>query len=313
MKQPNSNLDKLAPRAVRLAALWVLTVTSIKLFKGSPNDLPPIIRDHFFGPKLNFNLSIGVELTGALLGLLHPRVGFALLTALMLLFVSVLLYLISQGATSCGCFGGAISFPPWAMLLVDGSLLACMLATRPWRSIRATRVPVVLGGIAALASFAAPWLLIRTSEVKAPLREQTQDGSLPAVWRLPEPLPEYALLEPSTWIGKSIHETQLAVWMDTSAYPTDGSWVLYQVQCPHCRDYLRRMESEFASAPRSYVLINLADHGDDDPEKREVDLMPPGDLVELPLLARGWAGLTPPWELVLEGGVVKDAQFRGDG
>ena len=60
-------------------------------------------------------------------------------------------------------------------------------------------------------------------------------------WKLPDSLPRWARLRPPEWIGKSIHETDLAVWMDTRAYPEDGTWILYLETCSHCADYLKAL------------------------------------------------------------------------
>jgi hypothetical protein len=303
---------KLAPTAVRLAALWVLGVTSIKLFRGSPNDLPAIIRDHFFGPKLNFNLSIGIELSCAFVAMLYPRRGFAPLTALSVVFIGVLTYLISIGATSCGCFGGAIKFSPWLMLTVDASLLACMLATKPWTSIRPTKFPALLAGVAVIAAFAAPWLLIKTATIPAPVNT-TVDGSVPAVWQLPpKPWPRYVDVHFEKHIGDSIHSTELAPWMDTHAYQMDAAWIFYRVTCPHCADYLRQLSNEY-TGEQMYVLVRVIDPDDEEKKPWLVDQMPPGEKAELP--GEVDFVLTPggtPCEVVLEHGIVKTATYRAE-
>jgi hypothetical protein len=280
-------------------------VTSIKLFKGSPNDLPPFIRDHFFGPQLNFNLSIGVELSCAFLALLHPRWGFAALSALMSFFVGVLLYLISQGATSCGCFGGAIKFPPWAMLSVDGSLLAFMLLTKPWSSIRKSKAPLALIGFATVVAFAAPWLLISTKKVAPP--SATVDGSASAVWQLPaKPWPRYVDLPVEKWVGKPIRETELGPWIDTSVFPSENNrWVIYLHSCEHCRDYLRKLYNE-NPIDLDLVLIEIKDD-----RPRVVDLVPQTDWKAELSAEIQWV-ISPPWELLLRGGVVQEAHFRAE-
>jgi hypothetical protein len=303
---------KLAPAAVRLAALWVLSVTSIKLFKGSPNDLPEFIRRHFFGPEINFNLSIGVELACVWLGLLHPRTGFAALTALSTVFISVLVYLISIGATSCGCFGGAIKFSPWLMLSVDGSLLALMLATTPWRSIRPKAFPTLIASIAIAVSFAAPWIKNPPRSVPdaPPVAVEANAGS---AWQLPaKPWPNFVDWNATKWIGKSIHETKLAIWIDTHAHQTDGSWIFYRVMCPHCAAYLRRLFNEYDGS-QTYVLVRVPESSDpEDKSNWEVEQVPPGEMVSLPGGINWDPSPNTPCELVLEGGVLKSAEFRGE-
>jgi hypothetical protein len=289
---------RLAPIAVRAAALWVLAVTTVKLFWGSANDLPPFIRDHFFGPELNFNLSIAVELSCALVALYRPRAGFLPLSALMSVFIGVLVYLLTLGAKSCGCFGGAIAFPPWAMLAVDGALFGAMLLSRPLGAIEAKRVNYSVVAAAVIVAWAAPWLAVESATPFTPPADAAQGP-----WTLPAKLPRHVVLKPDTWVGKSIHEVELARWLDTRAANTDATWILYSPQCEHCAAYLRRLANGYAADPELYVFVRLSQT--DDESKRLVDLMPPGEEVFLPPQIQ-WV-ITPPWELVLEGGMVRSA------
>ena len=285
---------KLAALSVRLAALWVLAVSAIKLFKGSPNSLPVFFRDGFLGPDLNFRCSIAVELAVVALALLRPRWGFIGFSTLFSVFIVVLVYLVAIGAESCGCFGGALQFPPLAMLAVDGALFAFMLVARPWSSL-APRPAPKLALVAAIAvALAAPWIVVRGAAQPLPA----------AGWHAPTVLPRYAELSPETWVGASIHTSELAPWIDTRALPGDATWILYRIDCDHCRDTLRRLASEFASDPKVYVLIDMASPGDD--ERRVVDTLPPGEAHSL-TESVDWV-ITPPWILRLEDGVVVAAE-----
>jgi hypothetical protein len=360
MPSQRSTLSRLSPLSVRLPALWVLAVSSIKMWKGSPNDIPLIVRENSpLGTDATFYATISIELAFALVALLHPRLGWLLMSALMTVFVAVLLYLISIGATSCGCFGGAISLSPAGMLAIDGSLFAFLLATRPWRSIARTRTPWPAILAAAAAGAAAPWVLVRNVTYEAPRPAPssaaasapgagtpagTPDGGLTAPpagtgaapetgappqrpnaetgvltpqagsaeeWKLPSPLPRWARLRPPDWVGKSIHESDLAIWMNTRLYPEDATWILYLDTCAHCRDYLRKLAAEFATDPRIYVLVKLATAEDE--KAKQVDDKPPGEEAVLPVEVSWVVGPSlPPWELVLEGGIVKEAIPRGE-
>jgi hypothetical protein len=130
-------------------------------------------------------------------------------------------------------------------------------------------------------------------------------------WRLPERLPKWARLRPPEWIGKSIHATDLAIWLNTRQYPTDATWILYLETCTHCRDYLDELATNFANDPKIYVYVCLAQPGDD--EASIIVRRPPGEIAKLPAEITWVVGpKSPPWELVLEDGVVKAAVSHGE-
>lgn len=115
---------------------------------------------------------------------------------------------------------------------------------------------------------------------------------------------EHATFDPSTWLGRSIHETELARWTDTRKLPTDALWVLYRVDCDHCREHLRELARGFADNPRVLVLLALRERGDE--RRRVVEDLPPGEQVDLPDHVR-WH-VTAPWELEVDAeGVVRSA------
>lgn len=115
---------------------------------------------------------------------------------------------------------------------------------------------------------------------------------------------EHVTLDPSTWIGRSIHDTELARWTETRKLPTDALWVLYRIDCDHCREHLRELARGFADSPRVLVLIALRERGDE--ERRVVSELPPGEHVDLPDHVLWHA--TAPWELELDAaGVVLSA------
>lgn len=368
MKPADHPFAKLSPLAVRLPALWILGVALIKLVAGSPADIPVFIRENplsqALGEQLNFQLIVAVELSFALIALFVPRVGWWLVSALLTIFVGVLLKLIAEGSTSCGCFGGAISLSPYAMLAIDGSLFAFLLFTRPWQAIPAAPLPMARVALAAIVGAVVPFVALplidgarrkpatpatdapvtqpsststgesatstpklptppalpqlpKTNTPPANARPNSADGFLvpsfdaSGKWKLPDSLPRWARLRPPEWIGKSIHETDLAVWMDTRAYPEDGTWILYLETCSHCADYLKTLEANFANDPKLYVFVRLAT--DKDETEQVVKIKPPGEQAALPKEVTWVVGPElPPWELVLEGGVVRSATRHGD-
>ncbi|MCY3001989.1 MAG: hypothetical protein NTV21_09305 [Planctomycetota bacterium] len=283
---------RFAPWIVRLAALWLLGVSSIKLFKGTPASLPPFFAEGWFGPDLNFRLSIVVELVLGLGALVAPRVMVLPLAALYTLFVGVLIVLLGQGAESCGCFGGALKFPPALMLAIDGPLLIGLLASRAWKGAFERRPPLVVLALTTLLGAAAPFLLIPRAEVSTSPDHTTPER------------PRYVVLDPPSWIGKPLADSVLARWLDVPSLPGDAHFVLYRVDCDHCREALRALERSFLDDPKVYVLVAMRETGDE--ERRVVDVLPPGELVDLPGDVI-WH-ITPPWELVVEGGVVVSAK-----
>jgi len=368
MKSVDHPFAKLSPLAVRLPALWILGVALIKLVAGSPADIPIFIRENplsqALGEQLNFQLIVATELAFSLVALLVPRIGWWLVSALLTVFVGVLLKLIAEGSTSCGCFGGAISLSPYAMLAIDGSLFAFLLFTRPWQAIPAAPLPLARVALGALVGVVTPFVALplidgarktpapaststdataptttpagetpgttpklppppalpqlpKTSPNAANARPNSADGFLvpsfdaSGKWKLPDSLPRWARLRPPEWIGKSIHDTDLAVWMDTRAYPEDGTWILYLETCSHCADYLKALEASFGSDPKLYVFVRLAT--DKDETEQVVKIKPPGEQAALPKEVTWVVGPElPPWELVLEGGVVRSATRHGD-
>ncbi len=287
---------------VRLAALWILTGALFKLIAGSPNDLPPLVRGFFLGPVLTFKLAIAVELSIAVPALLLPRRVWPLVAALLAVFCGVLVPLIVSGAKSCGCFGSKVTIPPAVMLAIDGTLLLAVVATRPWRS-RQSRDPWSWIPIAAavLAAWILPFNVLPSGAEPPPSQGGEASGR-------PAELPRYVDWRPETWVGKPISESGLAALMDVDAYPQDATWVLYSVTCDHCAAYLRRLAGEFESNPRPYVFVRLSQANEE--AERQVDLMPPGEEVRLP--SEVAYVITPPWSLLLEGGVVKSAVHPED-
>lgn len=291
--------------AVRLAAAWIALGALFKLFVGSPNDLPPLVREFFLGPTLTFRLAIAIELSIALPALLLPRRLWGLVALQLAVFCAILVPLIASGAKSCGCFGSKVAVPPWAMLAIDGTLLAAIVLLRPWRSERGGMKHLLPIALALLFAWIAPFTLIDTGAAAPPAVGAATAGADAAA--APRALPRFVEWNPDTWVGKPIGETPLAALLDVSLYPVDATWILYSPTCEHCAAYLRRLEGEFAGAQRMYVFVKLPG---DEGSPTAVDLMPPGEHAELP--SQVAYVITPPWELTLEGGVVMAALHPDD-
>jgi hypothetical protein len=128
-------------------------------------------------------------------------------------------------------------------------------------------------------------------------------------WRLPAEIPSTVVLRPPTWIGRPLEATELGRWTDTALFPRDATIVLYYASCSHCAEHLRELAALQAKDPSSaptYVLVQL-------PTPKAytgrlfVDTLPTAVLtVELPSVVPTWV-MTPPWEVVVAGGVVRGA------
>ncbi len=308
MSKKNSAPGKLAPIVVRLAALWVLAGAAYKLFSGSPNDLPPIVRDFFLGPDLTFRLAIAIELSICALVFLRPRIGWWLLAAQFAVFLAILVQLILSGASSCGCFGSKVTITPATMFTIDGLCLLAMLATRPWKNLpeepASSRISLVLAAL--LAAWVAPFTLIESAPENIVAKTDEQTGA----WQAPEKIGRYAALNPDTWVGKDIHDTELAAYMNVDEQILDGTWILYRVSCDHCARYLKHLADTYdPMAGKFYTYVRLSEEGDE--EAREVDPATLAYGMEAILPTTAWV-ITPPWRLELEGGIVTEAVFEGD-
>ncbi|MBI5434774.1 MAG: hypothetical protein HZA52_18220 [Planctomycetes bacterium] len=350
MNSQSASSSKYARLAVGLASLWILVGAGFKLLAGTPNDLPVPVRQFFadVDPGVKLHLAVAIELAVVTLGFLAPAFGWFWVSGCLAVFVAVLLKLLSMSADECGCFGTAIKVHPGLMLGIDSAMLLAIAATRPWRSLRGAKgAPLPLVLVVLALAVAAPWLVIDADGAPrrpgsgssststaiprgatatsgpnvAPGAGATQ-GETPktsetgvAAPNEPTPaveLPRYVVLSPlkQKWVGKRVGDTELGAWMDVDLYPPDSEWILFRYTCDHCREHFLKLDSEFATNPKPYVLVHIPD-GNDETHK-VVDTLPPHvePIVEL---TRGteWVGETP-WTLELEGGVVKRA-YLDDG
>lgn len=297
--------SRLAMTALGAAALWVLAGAVFKLFWGTPALLPkPVIAT---GERLGldlgltYKLAIGLELALVAVALLRPRLGWAGLAALFVVFDLVLAAQIAAGETKCGCFGSSFSPSPKVMLAIDTALLVLLLATRPWSS--APRgLPLVAPAALGALGLALPWFFDRELAVTI-----TKDGE-----ELDVSKNAYVILDLEKWVGKDIWDTPLgqpplSSSIDVNALALDGLWVFWRATCDHCAEHLKALK-EKEQGQRLLVLVQLEEKNDT-LANRVVHELPDGIFVQHAVLpATIEYVLQTPGELLLEGGKVVAAK-----
>lgn len=290
--RPSSLLPRIA---VALPAAWILAGALFKLFAGSPNDLPPVVRD--LSPLdvvTTYRAVIAIELGVVVLALLRPAEAWLVVVLQYLVFGLVLAHQIRKGQTSCGCFGSSSPLSPRDMAWIDGTLIAVLVAARPWRlPLPRSGASFLVVAPLLLVAVVGPWLVER--QVKAPPEPLVaRNGAEPA------PAPparlgrKFAVLDPEEWIGKTVAETPLADWLeeDVATLPTEGTWILWRWTCDHCAEHLEELAANPPAVP-FLTLVRVKEPHDAD-DNRQVFFMPEGE---------GWvvhANLTDAVEYVIE-------------
>ena len=100
MTEPNDRhpLGRAAAFVIALTGLWLLAGAVFKLFWGSPNLLPQVVRDVPLALGTTYRLAIAAELVLAMLALFKPKWGWPLLVGALLLFDVILTLWIVLGA-----------------------------------------------------------------------------------------------------------------------------------------------------------------------------------------------------------------------
>lgn len=167
--------------ALRIAAAWLSAGALFKLFGGNPNLIPPLVRTMTpLSLVLTYHVAIAIELVIVVLALLKPRLGWAPIAALFVFFLVLLVDMLAKGQASCGCFGESFEMPPAVMLAIDGIVLAGVVLTRPWSSLKWDGAPWSLVGPAIAVALALPWIVIRDhSAAVTPVGAGAQTTSTP--------------------------------------------------------------------------------------------------------------------------------------
>lgn len=297
-------LTRLAPLAVGLAAAWILVGAAFKLFLGTPNDLPPVVRDIYRDPVLVYKVVIAIECAVSALAILRPKHGWWLVAGAYVVFEAILATQLAAGAESCGCFGSKVPMTPERMVLIDSLLLVFLLATRPWK-LPGRGAPWWLVLVLMAAGVALPFALDR--EVGAP--PAPAEGTAAAPVGRAKVGRGFVSFDVEEWVGKSIDETPLAQAIEggIGELPFDGPWILWRSTCDHCAKHLEHLAQNPPDVP-FITLVRLKERHDTE-ANRQVVVMPEGaNVVQASCPDTIDYVVTTPAELWLEGGIIVRAE-----
>ena len=146
---------------------WLFTGALVKLLDGTPALLPKPVRGaytwmanlvgmgaeadltRFFDIALRGTISMEFTLAAAMI--LLPKFSRALAALVLMLFVGILTSVVISGDASCGCFGSK-GPPPIVVLIIDATMLACVLFFKPRLSFTQTKTIGALAGAWVAAS-----------------------------------------------------------------------------------------------------------------------------------------------------------------
>ena len=149
---------------------WLFTGALVKLLDGTPALLPKPVRGiytwmaNLYGMGAEADLTrffdialrgtISMEFTLAAAMILLPKFSRALAALVLMLFVGILTSVVISGDASCGCFGSK-GPPPIVVLIIDATLLACVLLFKPRiPTTQAKRTGALAGAWVAVSAFA---------------------------------------------------------------------------------------------------------------------------------------------------------------
>jgi len=122
-----------------------------------------------------------------------------------------------------------------------------------------------------------------------------------------DPIP-WTLFEPEQWVGKAIDATDLAKYLDMTALPDDGIWVLWRDSGEPCAELFAHLEG-VERDKQPVVLVLMPERNLPEAERRVQELPKGENVIQVALPAdRDWV-VTAPVVLVLRArNVVSAAQ-----
>ena len=149
----------------RLVGLWILAGAFLKLFQGTPADLPQVLQDLPMDTVLVFEIAITGEMLVGGLAVLRPGLGWLPVKAITLAFLVVLVTQIAGGEENCGCFGAAVTISPWVMLIIDAVAFVALILVKPWRLARGHGVPWMITAPILVTCAVLPWVYSRQATI----------------------------------------------------------------------------------------------------------------------------------------------------
>lgn len=168
-----------------IVPVWVLTGATLKFIKASPSTLPQNFLKvaDTWGINLNVLLAtlISLEFLAVVVMVLLARFARAMAIFMLACFCLILIGEIIAGHGSCGCFGGAFTWSPLTMLIVDGALLIGVILFRPAPSVgrEFAKWPVAAAAVLVVAGGATSYGTIMSGAGPVALNEPGDDGPAP--------------------------------------------------------------------------------------------------------------------------------------
>jgi len=280
----------------RLVGLWILAGAFLKLFQGSPADLPQVLRDLPLDTGLVFRLAISGELVVGLLAVLRPSRGWLPAKILTLAFLIILVTQVVGGEDSCGCFGAVMTISPMVMLIIDAIAFLALVVVKPWRLERdKAELPWAATALVILGCLVLPWV-IDNQTTTADVAAGNTDGN------------QWVELKWDTWKDKALKDTEIWPLLQPRAQIDEGLIILWSPTCEVCEEHLMTLHGT-QQGQQPVVLLELPLDFDD--EKIVVKVLPKGAyVVSYKLPKATYVDVTPPLHVEIEDGKVK-AVYQG--
>lgn len=284
--------------ALLIAVAWLGFWALMKLYKGSPNDLPPQVTDLSpWDVYTTFRGVVAIELAVVALALLWPRLGWFVVSAQYAVFLGILVKLIQAGAETCGCTGSVVSLAPWQMACIDGAILLGLLLSKPWQRLpRTNKLPLRLIVLVPLLGLAVWAPLTKFVPVELPPTMADSDESEGAQGQSTAAIEgDFYFFKPEAWDGQMIFDVDLARFLPAGKVdeiPAPALVVVYRKTCEHCAEHIAEL-AQNPPAGKPIVLLRVPET-DDATRTDVIELRPLGAIeMELAPLARGYGITTP--------------------